>query len=515
MPKRQSFKLIIPAHPHKNVFSAIASRMTSLGPIMVATCVNKSFTDVDVEVIDENNYKGPRDENGLPDHKALQEQKRANFVGFYCGLTSTMPRVFELVKYYKPQGALLIAGGIHAASLPEESLRQGFNVVVRGEGEKAMVDIIRAIKNNSNFSGIGGISYWDNGKIIHNDPKKIELKTLEDLPHPDFGLMRWAKKMLFYPIGRTRGCSRRCEFCTVKSQPRWSSPEKTIDDIAWLAQTRKAKYFFIVDDRLNEDDEGTRNLFKSLIKAKEEHRLPKNLSFTVQIRLEAARENDLLELMRLAGVDMVCIGYESPIAAELNAMKKGIKPEDMIEYTKIFKRAGFWVHAMFIFGYPTQTQAERLEISAAQKMKEFKNFIKKAKPDTIQVLLATPIPGTEMYARLENENRIYPREIFGWENYDGAHLCFEPDAPMSALEVQQCPIDLMKWFYSGWSFWKIPLLILAFPFMIPFGFTPWSRLWRNSIWGCIGYKIIKDWMKTNKKEELFEKFLLVRKKLAM
>ncbi len=515
MLQRQLFRLIIPAHPHKNVFSAVSSRMTSLGPILVATSVNKSFWDVDVEVIDENNYLGPRDRNNLPDHEALETQRPADFAGFYCGLTSTMPRVFELVKFYKTKKTLLIAGGIHAANLPEESLREGFDVVVRGEGERAIIEILTAAKNNSGWDKISGISYKKEGNFFHNEPAKLELDTLNNVPYPDFGLLRWARKIMFYPIGRTRGCSRRCEFCTVKRQPRWADPEKTVEEIAWLVQTRKARYFFIVDDRLNEDDEGTRKFFEFIIKAKEEGRLPKNTSFTVQIRLEAAREEELLKLMRRAGVSMVCIGYESPIAEELKAMKKGIKPEDMVGYTKIFKRLGFWIHAMFIFGYPTQSALESFKMSAAEKVKEFKKFMRQAKPDTIQVLLATPIPGTELYARLEKQGRIFPRNMIGWENYDGGHLCFEPDPPMSAVEVQRCSIKIMRWFYSGWNFWKIPLLIFVFPFIVPFSFSGWYRLWRNSIWGYAGHRIIKDWLASTRKSEWLKKLSLAQEKILI
>jgi len=410
MNQRQLFRLIIPAHPYKNVFSAVSSRMTSLGPILVATSVNKSFWDVDVEVIDENNYLGPRDKNnlprttechgrepgstkfvlpgepvvrGLPDHKILQQQWPADFVGFYCGLTSTMPRVFDLATFYQKENAVTIAGGDHAAHLPEEALGSGLDIVVRGEGEFAIVEIIKAIKNGTGLGRIAGISWQNNGKIFHNPPKALQIPDLTDLPYPDFGLLHFARKMILYPINRTRGCSRRCEFCTVKRQPRWANPEKAVEEIAWLVQTKKARYFFIVDDRLNEDDEGTRKFFELIIKAKEEGWLPKNTSFSVQIRLEAAREEELLKLMRRAGVSMVCIGYESPIAEELKAMKKGIKPEDMVGYTKVFKRLGFWVHAMFIFGYPTQSAVESVKMSAAEKVKEFKKFMRQAKPDTI------------------------------------------------------------------------------------------------------------------------------------
>ena len=179
---------------------------------------------------------------------------------------------------------------------------------------------------------------------------------------------------------------------------------------------------------------------------------------------------------------------------------------------KIFKKHGFWIHAMMIFGYPAN-QGEKVSMGVKERIAEFKKFIKKAKPDTIQTLLATPIPGTELYERLEKQGRIYPRAIVGWENYDGGHLCFEPDPPMSAKDVQQGAIKLMRWFYSSWNFWKIPLLIFAFPFAVPFGFSGWYRHWRNSIWGYAGHRIVKQWTKFSKKGEWLERLSVAQSKV--
>ena len=193
-------------------------------------------------------------------------------------------------------------------------------------------------------------------------------------------------------------------------------------------------------------------------------------------------------------------------------MRKGIKPQDMVEYTKVFKKIGFWVHAMMIFGYPSQ--GEKINLTVKERVAEFKKFIKKTNPDTLQVLLATPVPGTDLYERLEKANRIYPREIVGWENFDGGHLCFKPDEPMTAQEVQRASISIMKWFYSSWNFWKIPLMIFAFPFVVPFSFSAWRRRWRNTIWGYVGHRIVKQWIKMNFKADWLTRLSLAQEKLA-
>ena len=83
-----------------------------------------------------------------------------------------------------------------------------------------------------------------------------------------------------------------------------------------------------------------------------QERIGRQLSLTVQIRLDKANDPELLAAMREAGVRHVAIGFESPIDEELKAMNKHISSEKMLSLVKVFRRFGFWVHGMFIFGYP-------------------------------------------------------------------------------------------------------------------------------------------------------------------
>src|SRR4030043_1942270 len=99
--KRRRLRIIIPAYPAFNIYSRIARVTTALGPVSVATAVHE-VEGWDVEVIDENNYQkaAPRNASGLPDHGELQRLRPADVVGFYGGLTSTIPRLYELARYY-------------------------------------------------------------------------------------------------------------------------------------------------------------------------------------------------------------------------------------------------------------------------------------------------------------------------------------------------------------------------------------------------------------------------------
>lgn len=479
-------RFIAPAYPEVNIFTG--SRITPLGLVNIATSASKIW-GWRVEIIDENNYRGPRDEKGLPDHQKLQKENPASVVGYYCGLTSTMDRVFELSGFYHKQGVLNIAGGWHAHFCPEEVLGNDFDVVVHGEGEKAIRDILKTSQRGDSFSRIPGISYWDKGISKTNPPLRLELENLSDLPYPDFGLIRYVRKIRVYPIGRVRGCKMNCEFCSVKGEPRWADPAFFFNIVKWLVDTRRARHFFIVDDRLEENRDGLLSFFKMISDT-----YGRRLDFTVQIRLETAKDTELLEVMSKANVRIVCIGYESPIAEDLKAMRKGLSTKKMVEWTLTLRRY-FWVHGMFIFGYPHK-QPSALTVS--EMVKCYKAFIRKANISSIQILHPVPLVGTELRSRLQKAGKIFPLELVPWSKYDGNYACFVPDN-MSLTEFQETPLKLMGWFYSKWSFWRIPYKTLLFPVhYLVAGWRHWHDSWLRDVVKYTGHCIYLKWKKGNK-----------------
>jgi hypothetical protein len=105
--------MVCPVYPAINIYSRPAKVMTALGPVCVATAVH-DIPGWDAEVVDENNYRrGPIDAAGRPDHRALQRARPADVVGLYGGLTSTIPRLFDIARLYKGLGARTVAGGHH------------------------------------------------------------------------------------------------------------------------------------------------------------------------------------------------------------------------------------------------------------------------------------------------------------------------------------------------------------------------------------------------------------------
>ncbi|MBZ9578016.1 B12-binding domain-containing radical SAM protein [Patescibacteria group bacterium] len=478
-------RVIVPAYPEVNIYSRIAKKTTALGPIMIATSANE-LSGCRVKVTDENNFKGPRGKDGLPDHRALQKEDKASVVAVYCGLSSTIERAWETASFYHRQGVFVIAGGLHAHNCPEETLNHDFDIVVHGDGDVVIQQILLAFEEK-NFENIPGVSYLEEGQFKRNGPKRNEILNLDSLPFPNFGLLEYNNKIKTYPISRIRGCNEGCEYCGVRGKVRFASPKHLFDTVGWLVKTRKAKSFFIVDDNSNADHEGTKEFFEMILTKY------KRLKFAVQERLDDAEDIGFLKLMKKAGVRIVCIGAESPIDEELEAMKKGYDSSQMLKWLKIW-RSLFWTHVMFIFGYPLKEKVTL--INARERFILWKRFIRKASPDSVQILLPIPLVGTRLRKRIMN--RIFPK--IQWKKYDGNFPCFEPKN-MTLKELQEMHIKLMSRFYNPWSIFRIPLKIITLPLHSLFlGWEDWHRGWDGIITKYGGYLTIKKWKKHNLKK---------------
>ena len=201
--KRYRLRIVIPAYPAFNIYSDIAKSTTALGPVCVASVVNE-MERWDVEVIDENNLRryGPRSDSGGTDHEFLQRQRPADVVGFYGGLTSTIPRLYEIARFYKAKGVITIAGGQHFVGANiAETLNSSIDYVVIGEGEETIKELLRVMENKQDVNKVKGIAYLENGKIVLNiAPRAVSNLELNN-EHVNFDARFSGKPMqVIFPI---------------------------------------------------------------------------------------------------------------------------------------------------------------------------------------------------------------------------------------------------------------------------------------------------------------------------
>lgn len=535
--KRFRFRIFIPAFTNFNIYTTIASTTTSVGPIYVAACANK-LPNWDVEVIDENNLHGrfyPANDDRTLNHEALQRERPADVIGFFASISSTVPRIYELARFYKALGLKTVAGGKHVENLIEEALSNYLDVIVIHEGELTITELLKTWEVSGDLSlpesmaDIKGIAYLKDNKPFKTEPREL-IYDFDSLPLPDFKLLYYARLKLF-PVARTRGCNSNCEFCAVKDRVRTCSPEYMMRQIRYLVETQNARNFFEASDHFAAKRLEAIKFCDLLADYQLKYKI--KLSFTVQSRITDARYPELLEAMRKANIDVVCIGYESPIDEELLAMKKGYLSKDLINWTDIYHKYGFYIHGMFIFGYPRIKDKDNNEQGKGKslqeglgplhnKVKVFREFIKKSRLDTVQILLTIPLPGTQLRERLIKENRLFSLDKIGWEYYDGQFPIFMPDDGVTPEELQRCTQEVMFKFYSFNNFWKIvknilinfPAIVFTSSFTIFLGtfkyitsaFKMWhKRYFRNYAFRFGGHFIVKKWVKRFKEDDFSEK----------
>ncbi len=442
-----------PKHSQNNIYSGV--RMPPVGIISVLSQVSH-LPGINAYSVDENNYAGPRDYTGMPDHRFLQENEPARLALFYGGMTNSVPRMFALAQQYRGFGAVTIAGGSHVDALPSEALSSGIDVVVHGEGEKTIRELIRAFGADAadfrkSIRDIRGISYLDEkGELVFTGKRK-PISDLQELRDPDLTLIKYLRKRWSaVPISMGRGCNFNCEFCVVNKQYgryKVCTRDKVIRQFVRYSDMGY-RSFFITDDNFTQDKEKALDFCRRLGDYRKEFR--KKLSIMVQVRSEVADSPELIEAMEYAGINSLAIGFESPINEELKSMRKGVTVEKLLERSRKLSKH-FYIHGMFMFGYPQFSDAKfRSGLSLKQRARAYMRFFNKARIDTVQVFNAVPLPGTELRSRLESEGRLLPLEMVGWDKYDGMFLCYDPTPEgLDPYELHELPRLLMKKRYLG------------------------------------------------------------------
>jgi radical SAM superfamily enzyme YgiQ (UPF0313 family) len=217
-----------------------------LGLASIAAVLEQN--DHQVEILDANALQ-------LSGRKIVKKVKGAEVIGI-TAMTPAVNSAIKIAKEIKREepDSTIILGGPHATILPEETLNKvhEIDITVRGEGEKTMVELFNALKNNKDIQNINGITYRDNG--VKSNPMQSPIMDLDSLPFLAYHLLPLNKYRLHPPHGRkrpymamitSRGCPYNCIYC---SKPifgrgfRAQSPERTVDELEYLINKFKDLY---------------------------------------------------------------------------------------------------------------------------------------------------------------------------------------------------------------------------------------------------------------------------------
>ena len=298
-------------------------------------------------------------------------------------------KVAEAIKNQRPATTIGLIGA-HAAVLPTETLKASH--AIDWVGRKEFDFTCKDVADGTPFSGVPGLSYKKDGKIIHNPERELihdmdSLPWVVDVYKRDLKIEKYSIGYLKEPyisLYTGRGCPAQCTFClwpqTIGGHKyRVRSAENVAAEMA-----HAKKLFPQVQEFFFDDDTFTANLPR----AREIARKLKPLGLTWSCNSRANVNYETIKLMKDCGLRLFLVGYESGNQQILDRIKKGITIEEAKQFTQACKEIGVMIHGTFILGLPVETK-ETIEETIRYAM-ELDVF-------SIQVSLAAPYPGTELY----------------------------------------------------------------------------------------------------------------------
>ncbi|NQU79611.1 radical SAM protein [Candidatus Woesearchaeota archaeon] len=320
------------------------------------------------------------------------EKHNPRFVGV-SSKTQTYPNARRILQAVKSVSDIpVIAGGIHTTFLPKEALQDGFDFVVRREGEETISELIQAIEERKDYTQVTGISFMKDGKII-NTPDRQYVRDLDSLPFPERDSLDLDKYIQRGVIITSRGCPLPCNFCSCGAFSNHAYRRRGKENIIAEMKEMESKYdiseFFFHDDTFTLQTEDAKALCKRI---EEEF---KDIVWGCQARADTM-EPELAKSLYDAGCRAIQFGVESGNQEVLTSMRKGITLQQVEDAVSYVHSAGIPnITCSFIIGHPEDT-----EDSIADTINFARHLLDVGATYT-PVSLLTPFPGTSIYKNAE------------------------------------------------------------------------------------------------------------------
>ena len=311
-------------------------------------------------------------------------ERLSSFDPDMVGISATTPSYPSAVSILKEVKKLknipVIIGGSHVSFKPDDTLRDGFDIVIRGEGGDTFKEILSS-SSLSDLEKIKGISFLKDKKIIHA-PDREMTEDLDSLPLPAYKKFPLEKYEILSII-TSRGCPYRCAYCCAskfwKNRIRFRSIENVVQELK-IIKSLGVKRIKFHDSTFTFDKKRVIELCKRM---KEE-----GLTFKWSCETRADNlDEELLKIMKDAGCILICIGVDSVCYEVLDAIKRNISLEKIKETFLLAGKIGIRTRAYITFGLPEETEKSVLSTIA---------FLKETRPNQIMLSLATAYPGTDL-----------------------------------------------------------------------------------------------------------------------
>ena len=350
------------------------------------------------------------------------------------------------------EDAITVIIGPPTSQFPDTIVESdGVDIVARFEYDFTIRDIAEAIEEDKDFKNIKGISYKENGRIVHNPDREFtSSEELDEIPFVSkvykehLNIKDYFLGHTLYPMVQIftgRGCPNQCTFCAwpktlMGRKHRVRSVDNVVDEFEYITkELPEVKEIFIEDD--------TFTISKKVVKGVCTEIKRRKLDITWSCNARANLDYETMKAMKKAGCRLLDVGYESGSDEILKNIKKGITTQDSRRFTKDAKRAGLMILADFIFGMPGETK-ETAEMTI--------RYAKEVKPNIVQFAVATPIPGTEFYDYVKENKYLLVDDLEESLDEEGFQKCIVSYPEFTNEDIENYVDRALKEYYLSPSY---------------------------------------------------------------
>jgi len=405
-------------------------------PLGLATLAAYLSEDDEAEIIDQHVQKLDLDDS--PDVVAIEVY-----------ITNAY-RAYKIADHYRKRGALVILGGLHVTSLPDEASEHA-DAIFLGPAEESFPRFLEDLRKN---------------RVLKRYFSKN--RSLSFIPPIRRDLIDRRLYLVPNSIVVTRGCPHHCNFCYKDAffQGGKSFYVQQVDDALAEIDRLPGRHLYFLDDHLLGNRQFSRDLFHSM----------KGMSriFQGAATVNSIIDGDLIEQAAEAGLRSLFVGFESLTEENLrHANKRQNLGQDYEQAIERLHGLGIMINGSFVFG---------LDGDDSSVFSRTVEWAVDRGTTTATFHIATPYPGTEFYKRLQDAGRITTRN---WDLYDTRHVIFSP-AKMSAQELGDGYEAAYKQFYEWKNIAKASLSHKTFKhqlkhFCYSSGWKKFEPLWNLAI----------------------------------
>ncbi len=416
-----------------------------LGLLQLAAYLESKAKDVEIEVLDCQAQM--IDWKGLEKHiHEFNPDIVASSSLATCN-TYTAVRTLETAKKAKPD-VLTIAGGQHFTATASESLEtyREIDIIVRGEGEQTLVELVKAVANRTSFLNVQGLTFRHKGRIYHT-PTRPLIADLDSLPFPGYHFvedvahkyhftMMAGRSTPYALVEGSRGCPYNCSFCSqwIHWRGTWrvKSPKRIADEMEFCHTNFGSQFLWLTDDNLGLGKHAN-ELCNEIMK----RHLADDIMWFLQARCDdVVRHSKVLPKLFRAGARWMLLGAETSHASTLETFNKKITPEDTEKAVKLVKQNDIFAQITLIIG-------ERND--SPESIEQLRRFVDKMDPGIAIFMILTPFPGTTIYEEAKRNGWI---EDSNWAHYDMVHAVM-PTQHLTRMEVQEQLYECYRSFYGS------------------------------------------------------------------